>query len=84
MPTYPDNGVIYEGDYLKDIPFGEYIKEEEVPTGNVYDIRDYGAEPGSVLIDTEAFMAAAEAAAATKGTVLVTGGEYITGSIRMY
>ena len=84
MPTYPDNGVIYEGDYLKDIPFGEYIKEEEVPTGNVYDIRDYGAEPGSGLIDTEAFMAAAEAAAVTKGTVLVKGGEYITGSIRMY
>lgn len=82
--TYPNNGVIYKGDYLETIPFDEYIKKKTLPSENIYDIRDYGAVPNSGYIDTKAFMAAAEAASKTNGTVLVTGGEYITGSIKMY
>ena len=83
-PTYPENGVIYEGDYLKDIPFDHYISKQAVPTDNVYDIRDFGAIPDSEYLCTEAFNQAAVEAAKTKGTVLVAGGSYIAGSIELF
>ncbi|MCR5289229.1 MAG: right-handed parallel beta-helix repeat-containing protein [Treponema sp.] len=84
IPTYPDNGIIYEGDYLKDIPFDSYISKQQIPTENVYDIRDFGAIPDSEYLCTQAFNQAAAQAAKTKGTILVTGGTYIAGSIELF
>ncbi len=55
--TLPDNGIIYDGDYYRGIPFHEYIKDqsldEEVKrTGaTVFDIRDYGAVDWNLCID---------------------------------
>lgn len=83
-PTYPANGIIFKGDYLENIPFDKYIRRQERPKENVYDIRDFGATPDSAYLCTEAFLKAAEAAARTKGTVLVSGGVYITGSVKLY
>ncbi|WP_320128326.1 glycosyl hydrolase family 28 protein [uncultured Sphaerochaeta sp.] len=84
IPTYPDNGIIYKGDYLKGIPYDQYIYRMPIPTENVYDIRQFGAVPDTDYLSTEAFCAAALAAVKTKGTVVVTGGVYIVGSIALY
>lgn len=83
--TYPENGIIYDGDYCKGIPFRQYISREELPEGKVFDIRAYGAVPNPLYVSTEAFRAAAEAARdAGGGTVLVAGGYYCVGSVFLY
>lgn len=84
IPTYPDNGIVYKGDYLEDIPYDRYIYRMPIPKENVYDIRQFGAIPDNGCLCTEAFRAAARAAAETRGTVLVTEGTYIVGSIELY
>lgn len=84
--TAPERGVIYDGDYYRALPFGEYIHRETLPEGvPVFDIRDYGAIADGVTLCTEPFMAAAEAARdAGGGIVLVTGGHYCVGSVWIY
>ena len=83
--TYPDNGVYYEGDYYRAIPFGEYIYKEEIPVGPVFDIREYGAVADERILSTPAFHAAVEAAKeAGGGTILVTGGHYCVGTVYLY
>lgn len=83
--TYPDNGIIYEGDYYQAIPFGEYIHPEAVPQGEpVFDVRDYGAIPDGETLSTQAVQGAIDAAAqAGGGIVLVAGGHYCVGTIRL-
>lgn len=82
--TYPENGIIYDGDYHKPLPFSEYI-HKETPQGPVFDIRDYGAVPDGATLCTEAFMAAAQAARdAGGGTILVAGGHYCVGTVELY
>lgn len=88
-PTYPDHGVIYEGDYYRAIPFSEYISSEPLPTEEmtgqrIFDVRDYGAVADGATLCTEAFQAAAEAAEKNGGGILlVTGGYYCTGTVRV-
>lgn len=83
--TYPENGVYYDGDYYKQIPFYEYIHREDLPEGRIFNIRDYGAIPDGRTLSTEAFRAAAEAVkAAGGGTILVTGGHYCIGTVYLY
>lgn len=88
--TYPDNGVIFEGDYYKAIPFGEYIYREkllleEKPVQQVFDIRDYGAIPDGKTLSTEAFKAATAAARKNGGgIILVTGGHFCVGTVHIY
>ncbi len=84
--TAPERGVVYDGDYYRALPFGEYICRETLPEGvPVFDIRDYGAIADGATLCTEPFMAAAEAARdAGGGIVLVTGGHYCVGSVRVY
>lgn len=83
--TFPDNGVVYEGDYYKAIPFGEYIRHEDLPTERIYDIRDYGAVPDGVTLSTQAFQAAVAAARSNGGgVILVTGGHYSIGTVQLY
>lgn len=81
--TYPEHGIIYDGDYYKPIPFSEYIKKEPLPTGeNVFDIRSYGAVPDTAFISTPAFQAAIDAAKQNGGgIILVTGGYYCTSTV---
>lgn len=79
--TFPENGVIYEGDYLPAIPYSEYIHDEAQPGVNVYDVRDFGARPSYSELMTEKIQSALDAAAATAGTVIVQGGRYVTGTL---
>lgn len=82
-PTYPQLGSIYPGDYYTELPFGDYIKKQELPTGDdVFDIRDFGARPEPDLLNTDAFCAAARACVqAGGGTILVAGGSYLMGTV---
>lgn len=84
--TAPERGVVYDGDYYRALPFGEYINRESLPKSvSVFDIRDYGAIADGATLCTEPFMAAAKAARdAGGGIVLVTGGHYCVGSVRIY
>ena len=50
--------------------------------GAVFDIRDHGARPGEDRVNTQAVQGAIDACtAAGGGTVLVTGGRFVTGTI---
>ena len=84
--SYPELGKIYPGDYYENIPFGEYVQECPLPpkTDRVFDIRDFGAQPGD-LLNTEPIRRACEACRdAGGGTVLISGGGFRSGSIRLY
>ncbi len=86
--TLPGNGIIYDGDYYKAIPYGKYIRMQELPANyecKIFDIRDYGAVADGITVNTEAVNRAAEAAKdAGGGIVLVDGGCFITGTVRIY
>lgn len=84
--TFPDNGIVYDGDYYKAIPFGQYITDQPLPQDvPVFDIRRYGAVGDGATLCTEAFRAASEAARnAGGGVILVSGGYYCTGTVRLY
>ena len=84
--SYPALGHIYPGDYLESIPYDEYIsRDRSLPEGaGVFDIRDFGAVPDG-LLNTEPIRRACEACRdAGGGVVLVTGGVYRSGAIRLY
>ena len=84
--SYPHLGKIYEGDYFRDLPYDRYIRKDQAPpTGDrVFDIRDFGAKPDEKL-NTEPIRLACEACRdAGGGTVLVTGGSYRSGTVRLY
>lgn len=84
--SYPELGQIMPGDYYAALPFDQYIdKNQPLPSGkNVFDIRDFGAQPGEML-NTEPLQLACEACRdAGGGTVLVAGGSYRTGTVRLY
>ncbi|MBE6720170.1 MAG: hypothetical protein E7571_05910 [Ruminococcaceae bacterium] len=68
---------VYPFDFSSYYPEDEYIKEQRIPTDNVYDIRDFGAATDKNN-NADCINAAIDAAAKTKGTVLVDGGDYIT------
>ena len=84
VPTYPEFGRIYPGDYYADLPFDRYIdRQQPLPRGaNVFDIRDFGAVPEKERLNTQAFWAAAKACEeAGGGTILVAGGSYWMGAV---
>ena len=86
-PTYPELGRIYPGDYYEELPFDNYINHRQsLPEGErVFDIRRFGASPIPERVNTTAIQAAADACRkAGGGTVLVAGGNYISGTIRLY
>ena len=85
-PSYPDLGKVYPGDYYPDIPYSEYIGSQIQLSENdrVFDLRSFGAVPDSGVVVTEAFRAAVMAAEEQGGgTILVSGGSYIVGSISL-
>lgn len=87
--TYPDHGVIYDGDYYRAIPVSEYLSAEPLPTEEsggrrIFDIRDYGAVGDGATLCTEAFQAAIEALEGNGGGILlVAGGLYCTGTVKL-
>ena len=85
QPTYPDFGNIYPGDYYPDIPWEEYIHPcQALPEGPVFDIRDWGAKAEVDWLNTEAIAACCRACAqAGGGVILVEGGSYVTGTVRL-
>ena len=86
MISYPHLGHIYEGDYYPDIPAEKYLcSGQRIPGGRpIFDIRNYGAVPDQ-LLNTEPIRLACEACRdAGGGVVLVAGGCYRTGTVRLY
>ena len=82
----PGLGHIYPGDYYPDLPMEEYLRfDQPIPAGQpVFDIRDYGAAADD-LLNTEPIRRACEACRdAGGGIVLVAGGSYRTGTVRLY
>ncbi|MCD8338042.1 MAG: glycosyl hydrolase family 28 protein [Lachnospiraceae bacterium] len=83
-PTYPQLGKIYPGDYYENIPYQDYIDQNQtLPSGeSVFDIREFGALPERGFLNTEAFHLAAKACEeAGGGTILVAGGSYRMGTV---
>ncbi len=77
-------GVVYsdirEYDFSSYYPENEYIRKQTVPTENVYDIRDFGASPNSTD-NSKAINSAVREAEKTGGTILISGGEYVTTTV---
>ena len=71
---------VYDYDYSSYFPKDNYIKQQPLPTENVFDIRDYGA-----CVDFEDnapyIQRAIDDASRASGTVLVSGGEYVTTTV---
>lgn len=78
---------VYEGDFYENVPYENYLSFDETldPALTVFDIRTYGANPqSSAAHNREAINAAVDACfAAGGGIVLVDGGEFVTGSVRL-
>ncbi|MGN0523097.1 MAG: glycoside hydrolase family 28 protein [Eubacterium sp.] len=71
---------VYPFDFSSYYPEDEYIKTQEIPTENVYDIRDYGADILSAD-NADAINSAISAAEKTGGTVLIDGGDYVSTTV---
>lgn len=71
---------VYPFDFSSYYPEEEYIHSQELPTENVYDIRDFGADV-TAPNNADAINNAVSAAARTGGTVLVSGGDYVTTTV---
>lgn len=87
IPTYPNLGNIYPGDYYEELPFEKYIRRGQEVAGDspVYDIREFGAVPVPGRLNTTAFQAAADACGRSGGgTILVQGGSYVTGTVYLH
>lgn len=69
---------IHKGDYYEGIPYDDFIRSQKAPD-LCHDIRSYGAMPGT--ISTDAIQRALDDAGKVSGTVLIAGGEYISGTI---
>lgn len=71
---------VREFDFSSYYPEDKYIYSQAVPEENVFDIRDYGADTGCK--DNALFInRAVDAACRAGGTVLVCGGDYLSGTV---
>lgn len=71
---------LYEHDFSSYYPEDKYVHAQSLPTENVFDIRDYGAN--TEYADNAAFIQkAVDAAAESGGTVLVAGGDFVTTTV---
>lgn len=67
-------------DFSSYYPVDNYIKKQEIPKENIYNIKDYGA--GTDKADNAPFInCTINDAAKTGGTVLITGGEYTSTTV---
>lgn len=69
-------------DFSSYYPESEYIYEQAPPTENFYDIRDFGADVNNE--DNAPYInEAVKKASETKGTVFVSGGDYVSTTVFM-
>lgn len=68
-------------DFSSYYPEEKYIKPMEPPKENIYDIRSYGAVAGKDIDCAPAINNAINDAAKTCGTVLISGGDYVSREI---
>ncbi|NLP09976.1 hypothetical protein GX408_06210 [bacterium] len=72
------------GEFLSCIPYEEYIDyQAPIPDKPVFDIRDYGAIGDGRTVNTAAINAAVQAAQAKKGVVVIQGGDFVSGTVRL-
>lgn len=71
---------VREYDFSSYYPENKYIRYQDVPDGKVFDIRDFGADTGSTD-NSVAINQAVDAASAVSGTVLISGGDYLSGTV---
>lgn len=69
-------------DFSTYLPLDKYIGSQSLPTENVFDIRDFGADVNNED-NAEYINAAVDKACECKGTVLVDGGEYVTTAVTL-
>jgi polygalacturonase len=71
------------GEFLTHIPYDAYIdRDRAMPVGAVFDVRDFGAVGDGATVNSDAINRAVQAAHAQGGgTVLVEGGDYVSGTI---
>ena len=84
IPTYPELGNIYPGDYYEALPYDEFIDKirsfQKEKGFSIFAI--FGARPEKDLLNTEAFLKAASACEkAGGGVILVAGGSYCMGTV---
>lgn len=73
---------VREYDFSSYYPEDKYIKNQPLPSENVFDIRSYGADVNNENNAAQISAAIADAAKAG-GTVLVDGGDYITTTVEL-
>lgn len=74
--------MVRDFDFSSYYPESKYIHSQEPPKENVYDIRDFGADVRNE--DNAKFINdAVKAAHKTKGTVFVSGGDYVSTTVFM-
>ena len=72
VPSYPELGHVYPGDYDPVIPYDAHIPSRPLPEGEfVVDIRDCGALGDGKTLCTKAFRQAAETLRARGGGTLL-------------
>lgn len=73
---------VYPYDFSSYYPEDSYIHNQELPSDNIFDIRFYGAN--TMLDDNAEFInKAIDEASKTGGTVVVSGGDYVTTTVFM-
>lgn len=71
---------VYPYDYSSYYPKDNYIYDQELPTENVFDIKFYGANPN--LQDNAKYInMAIDEASKCGGTVLISGGDFVTTTV---
>ncbi|MCH5314519.1 MAG: right-handed parallel beta-helix repeat-containing protein [Eubacterium sp.] len=73
---------VREFDFSSYYPVDNYVTNQSLPDSNVYDIRDFGADTSSED-NAEYINLAIEQASKTQGTVLISGGDYVTTTVTL-
>ncbi len=74
---------VYKGDFYENLPYDTYLHAVPAPTEQkIFDIRDYGAS-ADLADNRNAIQTALDKAAENGGVVFVSGGRYVTGSLKM-
>lgn len=73
---------VYDYDYSSYYPEDDYISNQELPNGEIFDIKFYGANPNNA--DNAPFInRAVEEASRVGGTVLVSGGDFTCTTVEL-
>ncbi len=72
------------GEFLSCIPYEDYIDfQAPISDKPVFDIRDYGAIGDGRTLNTAAINAAVQAAKEKKGVVVIQGGDFVSGTVKL-